>query len=314
MHRNCRAQWVVLPILLIGLLGVSSSTAATAADRAEKVDNIWTSHGLELVTVEPFELERSMNGDSSGRTLPRTYAECALDPTGIISRWPLNEADGATKFVDKISGHHGLCEGDTCPSAADGILQGAFQFTAREEDEIRVPATTDFDWLQEDDFSIGVWVKTNQDCEGNKVFVGRYRFGEGTWWVGCTPNENNPAAGLAVFRMRDNTSVPRQVNGTSAINDGRWHYIVGVRDGKNDNNLLYVDGRLENSSNLRTYAGNFINSQDVTFGGYDEPRDYYLEGSLDEIVIYGRAFTAKEIQKYYYACDPPEIYLPVIVR
>jgi hypothetical protein len=316
-----KVQWVILPVLLIGLYGglmlTTNPVNAIAASQGEKQDNSWTSYGLDLVTVEPFEEAGISSDDLSGRTFTRTNAECALDPTGIISHWPLNEADGATKFVDKVGGHHGHCEGSACPSKTKGVISGAFAFTASEDDSIFVPASTDFDWLRGDSFSIGVWVKTTQDCSGNKVFLGRYRWTEGVWWVGCVPSLDDPAIGLAGFRLRDDTeegNVPRQVTGTTWINDGRWHYVVGVRDGNKDENHIYVDGKLEKTATGPEYFGDFENTQRLTIGSYDDPMDYYLDGSLDEIVIYDRALSANEIATYYLACDPPEIYLPMILN
>jgi hypothetical protein len=94
---------------------------------------------------------------------------------------------------------------------------------------------------------------------------------------------------VAVFRLRDATSTPRQVNGTSRINDGQWHYLVGVRNGSNDTNYLYVDGVLENSLILPDYSEDFFSDRRITFGSYDEPHDYYFTGTLDDVSIFHRA-------------------------
>jgi len=253
-------------------------------------------------------------------------AQCVLDDTGVISHWQLNESAGATTFQDIFGGHNGLCNSGLCPTATNGIKSGAFEFNAATQTSIYVPLpqvpaqepNDDFDWTLSDNISIGLWVKTNQDCSGNKVYVGRYRISidNATWWVGCAAATNKSEVGVAVFRFRDATSTPRQVNGTSRINDGQWHYLVGVRNGSSDTNYLYVDGVLENSLTSPDYSEDFFSDRRITFGGYDEPHDYYFTGILDEISIYHRALSYAEILVNYKHCsgEPFTTFLPLSLK
>ncbi len=253
-------------------------------------------------------------------------AQCDLDDTGIISHWQLNESAGATTFQDIFGGHDGLCDSGLCPTSTNGIKSGAFEFNAATQTSIYVPLpqvpaqepNDDFDWTLSDDISIGLWVKTNQDCSGNKVYVGRYRTSvdNATWWVGCAADTNNSEVGVAVFRLRDATSTPRQVNGTSRINDGQWHYLVGVRNGSNDTNYLYVDGVLENTLISPDYSEDFYSDRRITFGGYDEPQDYYYTGALDEISIHQRVRSSFEIFVHYKHCAgvPFTTFLPLSIK
>jgi hypothetical protein len=53
--------------------------------------------------------------------------------------------------------------------------------------------------------------------------------------------------------LRDSDRIVGQVTGSTVINDGKWHFITGVRVGvdpditvtDDDKNLIYVDGVLE---------------------------------------------------------------------
>jgi hypothetical protein len=166
------------------------------------------------------------------------------------------------------------------------------------------------------DFSAGVWVKTTQLCQlddenKNKVFFGRYRDNDvnGTWWLGCTE-----PGGVAVFRLRDSADLPRQINGTTKITDGQWHHVVGVRDAAADKNYLYVDGQLEGMLDAPLYTGNFASDMPITMGAYDEPTPYYLDGTLDEVVLYDRVVPGTEIGIYYDACKSTVVYLPIALR
>ncbi len=257
--------WLVFSILLAALLVVTfNSVRAAKPDFASYEVDSWTSSGYKEVTVAlPKDAESY---------IAAPQAECVLDTNGMISHWPLDEGAGATIFVDVAGSKNGTCAGIKCPEKTSGRVGGAFNFNASEQDVISIPSDAIYDTMANGDFSAGVWVRTTQTCaEGdelkNKVFFGRYRNlpTNGTWWLGCTE-----PGGVAVFRLRDSNNIPRQINGTSKITDGFWHYIVGVRDAGSDKNYLYVDGQLEGMLDSPLYTGNFSSDDPITMGAYDE--------------------------------------------
>jgi len=87
-----------------------------------------------------------------------------------------------------------------------------------------------------------------------------------------------------------------------AINDGNWHYLVGV--GNSNNQLFYVDGQL-----MGQRAGNISHwwwNNTAVGVGYAEtargaPADayYYFNGDIDEVRVYNRALSIEEINAYY---------------
>ena len=307
-------SWLIFSLLLLtgAVLTFSSVRAANQDLESYQVDS-WTSSGYKEVTV------KGSSGAESFAAAPKE--ECVLDTTDMISHWPLNEPLGAKTFVDVAGAFNGTCT-DNCPTKTFGKIGGAFTFVASEKDVISVPADVPpgqgiYDSMANGDFSAGVWVKTTQICItneiNNKVFFGRYRDDNinGTWWLGC-----KEPGGLAVFRLRDSTDTFRQIDGTSKITDGQWHYIVGVRDAGADKNYLYVDGILENMLEAPLYTGNFSSDMPITMGAYDEPTNYYLDGTLDEVVLYDRVMPANEIGSYYDACEAASAftYIPIVRR
>ena len=173
---------------------------------------------------------------------------CTLETTTslAIAHWPLNETSGTT-FDNTlgVAALDGTCSGDGCPSPISGTNAGGQFFIDTDDDGITVPSNAAFDFLAADSFSAGVWVKTTQNCEGNKVYIGRYgtAYSEGRWWLGCSPGAS-PGVGVARFHMRDSLYVnARSAMGSTQINDGEWHYLTGVWDGTDTN--LYVDGVYE---------------------------------------------------------------------
>ena len=313
---------IVLFIVLLSVLVLTfSSVRAQDSGKVEGIVHNWTTNGYKQVTVQLSDQSLSPRSSLSDKSLNASSAGCTLSQTGMIAHWPLDDGAGANSFKDVLDGHDGTCDNGYCPAAAIGKVGGAFTFNSSDKDSINVPSSTDFDWLNTDSFSVGVWVKTTQNCFGNKVFIGRYRetIPNGTWWVGCAPVDSEDPEnedGVAVFRMRDSNLNPRQANGTSKINDGQWHYIVGVRDGVTDKNYLYVDGVMEKMLDIPVYTGQFASDLRLTMGSYDDPQDYYYEGVMDEVVIYDRALPANEIKSYFNACIvlSPNIYLPLVLR
>jgi len=310
-HKN----WLIFIILLLGgfVLTFSSGLAADSNLDHYEVDS-WTSSGYREVTVENSRVQAPVSAAQGD--------ECILNTTDLVSHWPLDEQVGATTFVDVVGSFNGTCQGDTCPIRSFGKIGGAYTFVASDKDVISVPADVNpgkavYDTMANGDFSAGVWVKTTQTCItgeiNNKVYFGRYRDVNinGTWWLGC-----REPGGFAVFRLRDSTDTVRQIYGTSKITDGQWHYVVGVRDAGSDKNYLYVDGKLEGMLDAPLYTGNFSSDMPITMGAYDEPTPYYLDGTLDEVVLYDRVLPANEIGLYYDACEAASAftYIPIVVR
>ena len=306
--------WLVFIMLLLGGFSLTFSSGLAADSNLEQYETgNWTSSGYREVTVGDSQVYES-----------ELAAECILNTTDLLSHWPLDEPAGAKTFVDVVGSINGTCQGDACPAKSFGVIGSAFNFVASDKDVISVPAVVDpgktkYDTMANGDFSAGVWVKTTQTCItdeiNNKVFFGRYRNVDinGTWWLGCAE-----PGGVAVFRLRDSTDTVRQIDGTSNITDGQWHYIVGVRDAGSDKNYLYVDGVEEGMLDTPLYSptGNFSSDMPITMGAYDEPINYYLDGTMDEIVLYDRALPANEIGSYFDACEiaAPFMYIPIVVR
>ena len=78
------------------------------------------------------------------------------------------------------------------------------------------------------------------------------------------------------------------------MNDGEWHYVVGVRDGSNLH--MYVDGVLENTGSISD--SDYSNNSPITIGAYNSG-DYYFSGSIDDVRIYNRALSEGEVKALY---------------
>ena len=81
----------------------------------------------------------------------------------------------------------------------------------------------------------------------------------------------------------------------SAVNDNRWHYVVGVRNGSIAK--LYIDGKLEDSTQL-SGTPDMSAAYNLTIGS-DWNGYFPYNGSIDDVRIYNRALSATEVQQLY---------------
>ncbi len=107
--------------------------------------------------------------------------------------------------------------------------------------------------------------------------------------------------GKARFECMDRTSGADYVEGTTSLEDGEWHHVAGTYDGSNYK--IYVDGVKDAADAAATgvIKSNTV-SDEVTVGSHyreaeGEPKaGRYFDGVMDEVYIYKRALSEREIQ------------------
>ncbi len=102
-----------------------------------------------------------------------------------------------------------------------------------------------------------------------------------------------------------NTGAGGNVTSANVLNDGIWHFLVGVEDGRT--NYLYVDGSLNASAPLATTNGltgelgahvYLGGNQDVASALYNTR---YLDGAVAEAALFTNALTAAQVLQVYQA-------------
>jgi len=238
------------------------------------------------------------------------YAGC---PNGITSLWTLDE-DSGNSFEDAINGING--SGALSPSPTAGKANGAQLFNGTDTG-INVPADNSFNWAYNASFSIEYWIKRKDDkFSDNEVAVGR---DDGVtsdmhWWTGLWSD------GKAAFILRstngkgsDIRASGEPLEGNDDLADGAWHHVVVVRDSATNENRLYVDGVLNDSTIITYDIGEGFESatSNLNLGWLNIGNDYHYNGRLDEVALYDRALIADEILQHFndgvsYCDDPPD--------
>jgi|GEM_PF-5491042 len=223
--------------------------------------------------------------------------------SGLAAHWKLDETSGTTA-TDATGVNNGSMQGglDAGADSVEGVIGSALHFTAGTSDYIRAADHASLDFGT-GDFTYSVWIKTTQDCTGNKVYIGQRNDASYPGvWLGCFGATDIPR-----FEPRDTNSVGVGVNGSAAINDGQWHHLVGVKEGHSSAIVrLYVDGVLVNSGSA-SYTGTFNNGDafPTHIGRFNVAPFYYADADIDDARIYNRALSAAEILAMYQSALPP---------
>lgn len=282
-HMNIKKGFILVTgismlLVLIMSVGMRNFPAQAAEESPAELESITTEQDLLVPAFTP-------------------------DADGMLAYWPFNDGPAATLFADIIENpafNNGTCVDPKCPtSTTSGVVDSAFIFDGN--DEINVVDTSGLDFTIGGDMSIETWVRTTQDCTNRVVFIGRYEgYPLAAWWLGC--DENNHAA----FHMRDSNGIAFTVSGTSTINDGLWHHVVGTRDGTANVNKIYVDSVLENFGNPNFTGSLTFTNKDVTIAYFAPSPFYHLDGTLDEMALYDQVLSIEEVAE--------SIYLPIILK
>ena len=126
--------------------------------------------------------------------------------------------------------------------------------------------------------TLSAWVKTT-DTSSYEVIIGKDSVATGT--KSFLLYRSGSVARFGVYK----SNVGKFISGTTTINDGNWHHIMGVNDGTDLK--IYVNGTLEGTSIGN--GGTFDNGTNVFYigrrGGSPSQRAYFT-GSIDEVSVW----------------------------
>ncbi len=131
--------------------------------------------------------------------------------------------------------------------------------------------------------TISAWVRTNSD--------GRIISHKGSDNAGY---ELYIANGKGVIYVSNVADYETTYSGTD-VTDNIWHHIVATNDGTA--NRIYIDGCLEMYEPTTILIGSRDNN--LFIGRYSKREAAYFSGSIDEVAIYSRVLSSKEILAQY---------------
>ncbi|MDX5436324.1 MAG: LamG domain-containing protein, partial [Pontibacter sp.] len=235
--------------------------------------------------------------------VPVVQAQTSNCPDGVVHYFGFDERAAGT-YADQVSATTAACV--TCPTPADGLFAGAQAFQGGKS-SISISDIANFEWGPNSSFTIELWMKASGTSSENQVFIGRdAKDTDMIWWLGMN-TEGHPQfdlydAGRSGFSL---------IGETVKVNDGRWHHVAVVRDGRLRLNKLYIDGFSVGSFQY-DYTGNFESGSPVNIGFLELNNGFGYKGLLDELIVYNRALTEVEMRQRYNGgagnyCGPEQI-------
>jgi len=246
-------------------------------------------------------------GTAQGIELSLRVGSVISSPTfSPISWWP-----GEGNANDVADGNQGTTQGGV--TFAPGKVGTAFGFDGI-DDGVNVLKTNNLN-MGPNDFSIEAWVKIDQAKPGF-IFLNY----AGVPYYGLHVSSEAKAGitfrpGVALFRM-PNEPVPPEATatGTTALDDGLWHHLVGVRSGVTA--LIYVDGVLEgavSNPDVLSVLGGSVNTGGCSYARIGathtgpghcisptaNPAEGQFQGLIDEVKIYNRALSYADVRAIY---------------
>lgn len=149
------------------------------------------------------------------------------------------------------------------------------------------------DYLQT--ITMSAWVKHNYTAD-NGYICSIKRSATPSTLISLDSGNSGPGSLGFLTRNYANTN-HYWLNYDGGYNDNKWHHVVGVVNGSD--RILYIDGVLRNSDThgMQNVTGNTANFTVGAF--YSTHGSLFFKGSIDEVAVWTRALTAKEILDLY---------------
>jgi len=201
-------------------------------------------------------------------------------PPGYVAYFPL---DGHTRDLSPF--HLDGFGYQIIP--AFGIVNGAFLFNGFNS---TITSST-FNRHIIDTVTIAAWFKTNASNHYGFI-AAKYNWVEdrgyhlSVYWDG-----------YGFLGGRNNGGQYQIIRTLKRVNDGQWHHLAGVVEGNTWK--LYLDGRLQGVVHSSSIRPDLQNSDPFTIGYYyrgDNGCHCYFNGIIDEVILYNRALTDREIR------------------
>lgn len=197
--------------------------------------------------------------------------------------WRFDEA-GGNQAVSDVSAWHGTLVNS--PSRSAGRINQGLNLNATAAQHVTLPTGITSELR---DFTLTLWVRlSSQDTWARLV-----DFGSGTnnylFLATRTSTANRPR-----FALRTPTTPEQFIDSTVALPTGTWTHIAVTLSGSTG--TLYLNGTPVGVNNALSLQPASLGATTANYFGRSQfTADPYLNGSIDEVSLYGRALTQTEI-------------------
>lgn len=206
-------------------------------------------------------------------------------PAGLIGYWKFDEGSGTTAYDSSGNRKNGTLTNG--PAWVDGKYGKALLFDGT-NDYVAIP---DLYASSPSSLTIVAWINSPLTGIGSIPFIHHCRNGE--FFL------NNEAQGYVGTGVKLTNGVWYVISAPTTANV--WHHIVGTWI-KGDSIKLYIDGTLVNQTSVPNYYLFNAYWENAAIGSRYGWHAFF-NGTIDEVMVFGRALNAEEIQTLY--TSPP---------
>jgi len=207
--------------------------------------------------------------------------------------WKMDENTGSTTNDSSGNAYHSQTfNGNTTWTTGKRNTGLTFDGT---DDNVRITEGSGIDLGETThSYSVSAWFKTTTNYTTNSGTIVAKAAGIGVYPFNLEVNTSEQPCILM------NDGAARTLCGTSTVNDGNWHLIVGVRDVLEDVVTLYIDGLRVRYQTDPTTAS-MVNNDDLSFGnaGAGGYLNNDFNGQIDDVKIFNYDLSAQQVRNVY---------------
>lgn len=276
---------------------------------------VGSSHTYRVTATDPIGNVRT-SGTSAAATVGSgafgSYASLVRGD-GATNFWPLSQGSGSTGR--DLAGNNDLILGSTVTSGVAGPSGPGTGTATRFDGTATAFAGTSGNADRLGTFSVEAWVRTTAATGG---LIAGYDVFQQTQSANQDRLLYLDASGLPYFGAFGGSNVA--VHGTTPINDGAWHHVVGTLS-STDGSALYLDGaQVAGDSTMRSTSqvagywrigGDQMNSwPNAPAPSRTDPNSGYLAADIADVAVYPTALAPARVAAHFGA-TPPANQLPV---
>lgn len=212
--------------------------------------------------------------------------QITVQPSGLVGYWPLDAGTGTAVWDASANNNNGTGTNNTWTT---GKVGGALAMNGSNR-YVNIPSSVS---VNPTNVTVSAWLNSS-DTASTASAVTKWddvTQGDGEWILG-----HGTAAGTFRFVIKIGGTIYRNESSTG-FSTGAFHHVVGAYDGSNVR--LYVDGA-EVGTALPVSGSMPSTLPPVRLGNRASDNQYY-NGIVDEVKIFSRALSAREIKAEYNA-------------
>jgi hypothetical protein len=205
------------------------------------------------------------------------------EANGLVGYWNFNKNEDDMAKDSSRSGNDGMLIDN--PEWVYGKIGQAYLFNGKNK-FVEIDNSESIDIKKS--MTIEAWVKP---LDSTQRIMGKYNAdSSGGWYLWFSPERK------FVFSVTDGYEYA-SVESKKSYETAEWSHVVGQYDDETKLISLFVNG--EKISETTLLRGTTQSTSNLTIGKFTDGGDGFFDGVIDEVHLYNRLLSEKEIQKYY---------------